>query len=116
MRSDSGSVSANEYLAKELSLKAEMDLKGLEVERCVEELLNVNVPRTMEIALDSGAGDHVAGPDQVGSRSIRPSRGSVNDAHCTAANGGRIRNQGGSQLHMLEPGGRPSSRSSKLQT
>ena len=86
--------------------KAEMDLKCLEVERLVDELLNVNVPKTLKIALDSGAGDHVAGPDQVGSRSIRPSRGSVNDAHFIAANGERIRNQGQSQLHMLEPGGK----------
>ena len=79
--------------------KTKTDLKCPEVERAVEELLNVNVPRTMKIALDSGAGDHVAGPDQVGVQSIRPSRGSKNDAHFIAANGDRIRNQGESQLH-----------------
>jgi hypothetical protein len=69
-------------------------------------LLNVKVPRAVKICLDSGAGDHVAGPDQVGSRSILPSRGSVDDAHFIAANGERIRNQGQSQLRMLEPGGK----------
>ena len=83
-----------------------MDLRCLAVERLVGELLNVNVPRTMKIALDSGAGDHVAGPDQVGHHSIRASRGSQRDAHFIAANGERIRNQGESQLHMLEHGGK----------
>jgi hypothetical protein len=99
-------ISPNEYLTRESSLKAEIDLKVLEVEQAADELLNINIPRTLKIALDSGAGDHVAGPDQVGHRSIRPSRGSQRDAHFVAANGERIRNQGESQLHMLEPGGK----------
>ena len=95
-------------MAKKLGLKdsTPSDLRCLELERLVDELLNVNVPSTMKIVLDSGAGDHVAGPDQVGHHSIRASRGSRRDAHFIAANGETIRNHGGSQLHMLEPGGK----------
>ena len=103
-----GITNSNDFLTEKLDLKEStpLDLRCLEVERLVDELLNVNVPRTMKIALDSGAGDHVAGPDQVGHKSIRASRGSQRDAHFIAANGERIRNQGESQLHMLEPGGK----------
>ena len=83
-----------------------LDLKCLEVEKGFDELLNVNVPRTLKIALDSGAGDHVAGREQVGKSSVRPSRGSERGAHFVDAGGNRIQNQGESQLHMLEPGGK----------
>jgi hypothetical protein len=60
----------------------------------------------LKIALVSGAGDHVAGREQVGRGSIRPSRGSERGAHFVDAGGNRIQNQGESQLHMLEPGGK----------
>ena len=94
------SMSVNEQVSEAL------DLKCLEVEKGVDELLNVNVPRTLEIALGSGAGDHVAGREQVGKSSVRPSRGSERGAHFVDAGGNRIQNQGESQLHMLEPGGK----------
>jgi hypothetical protein len=83
-----------------------LDLKVLEVEQCVDELLNVNVPRTIKIALDSGAGDHVAGKDQVGARSVRMSSGRRRGQHFIDASGNRIENQGESELHMVEPGGK----------
>ena len=76
------------------------------MEQCVDELLNVNVPRTIKIALDSGAGDHVAGKDQVGARSVRMSSGRRRGQHFIDASGNRIENQGESELHMVEPGGK----------
>jgi len=93
-------LSANDEICQAL------DLKCLEVEKCVGELLTVNIPRTIKIALDSGAGDHVAGRDQVPSRSIRQSGGSRRGQHFIDASGNRIENQGEAELHMLEPGGK----------
>ena len=110
---NSGPLSVNEQLCKALKLKSHydkltqaLDLKCLEVERGVDELLNVNVPATIKIALDSGAGDHVAGRDQVGPGRIRQSSGSRRGQHFIDASGNRIENQGESELHMLEPGGK----------
>ena len=87
------------------ALMAQADLKCLEVEECVEELLTVHVPRTIKIAIDSGAGDHVAGRGLVGDRRVRPSRGSRSGRHFIAANGDKIANQGEADLHMVEPRG-----------
>ena len=81
-------------------------MKCLEIEEVVNELLNVSIPRTLKVALDSGAGDHVAAADQVGRKSIRPSAGSRNGRHFIAANGDRMANQGEAELNMVAPGGR----------
>ena len=83
-----------------------LDLKCLEIEEGVNELLNVNIPRTLKVALGSGAGDHVAAAGQVGTKSIRPSAGSKNGRHFIAANGDRMANQGEAELNMVAPGGR----------
>ena len=64
------------------------------------------MPHTLRIALSSSAGDHVAGRDQVGKNSARPSLASEHGCHFVDAGGNRIQNQGESQLHMLEPGGK----------
>ena len=72
----------------------------------MSDLLTISIPRTIKIALDSGAGDHVAGRDQVGAKSIRASGGSRRGQHFIDASGNRIENQGESELHMLEPGGK----------
>mgnify|MGYP000240832171 CR=1 FL=1 len=87
------------------ALLGELDLKFLEIEEGVNELLILNIPKTLKVALDSGAGDHVASGDQVGTKSIRPSAGSRNGRHCIAANGDRMRNQGEDALNMVAPGG-----------
>ena len=95
--------SAGESQEQLEALLKQLDLKCLEVEQSVEELLTVHVPRTIKIALDSGAGDHVAGRSLVGDRRVRPSRGSRSGRHFVAANGDKIANQGEADLHMVEP-------------
>ncbi len=82
-----------------------LDARCLEVETGIDELLSISAPRVIKVAIDSGAGDHVAGRRLVGARSVRPSRGSKNGKHFIAANGDRIMNQGEAELHMVEPGG-----------
>ena len=72
----------------------------------MDDLLTISIPRTIKIALDSGAGDHVAGRDQVGVRSTKASGGSRRGQHFIDASGNRIENLGESELHMLEPGGK----------
>jgi len=61
---DDGGTGRNTNPASD-ALIGKLDLKCLEIEEGVNELLNVNMPRTLEVALDSGAGDHVAAADQV---------------------------------------------------
>ena len=112
-----GITNSNDFLTEKLGLKGStpLGLRCLEVERLADELLNVNVPRTMKVALGSGAGDHVAGPDQVGHQSIRASRGSQRGAHFIAANGEGVRNQGGLSFICLNLEERLSNQSSKSQ-
>jgi hypothetical protein len=88
------------------ALLDKLDLKCLGAEEGVDELLNVDTPRALTVAFDSGAGHHVASGDQVGTKSIRTSAGSKDGRHFTTANGDRMRNQGQAELNMVAPGGR----------
>jgi hypothetical protein len=102
---DDGDTGRNTNPASD-ALISKLDLKCLEIAERANELLNVSIPRTLKVALDSGAGDHVAAADQVGRKSIRPSAGSRNGRHFIAANGDRMANQGEAELNMVAPGGR----------
>ncbi len=59
-------------------------------------------PRVIRVALDSGAGDHVASPDDVEGLVVEESPGSKADKHFIAANGQRIRNCGQVQATMMD--------------
>ena len=75
----------------------EKAVECLEYEMTHEDLLVANMPkqvRTLKVALDSGAGDNVAGPQDVEGMTIHDSEGSRAGRHFVAANGHRIRNEG----------------------
>jgi hypothetical protein len=52
------------------------------------------ISRVMRVALDSGAGDHVVGPDDVEGFTTEESEGSRRGRHFIAADGNRIANLG----------------------
>ena len=62
--------------------------------------------RTIKVALDSGAGDHVASPDDVEGFAIVESANSRAGRNFAAANGGRIINHGQAVVKMRSPKGR----------
>jgi len=59
-------------------------------------------PRVVRVALDSGAGDHVASPDDIDGMVMEESPGSRADKHFIAANGQRIKNRGQVQAKMVD--------------
>ena len=75
----------------------------LEVESGDEEVLAMAAPRTIKVAADSGAGDHVAAADLVGAHLVVPSAGSRRGRHFVAANSDRMRNQGEARLRLSDP-------------
>ncbi len=58
--------------------------------------------RTITIALDSGAGNHVAGPQDIEGFTIEPSRASQRGLGFIAANGAKILNLGEARVAMKE--------------
>ena len=58
--------------------------------------------KTIKIALDSGAGNHVAGPTDVEGFKVQPSKASKRGLGFIAANGARIPNLGEANLGMRE--------------
>jgi hypothetical protein len=75
----------------------------LEAEEYDEEVMAAETPRTITIALDSGAGNHVAGPSDIEGFSIEPSRASKKGLGFIAANGAKILNLGEARVSMKEP-------------
>ena len=75
----------------------------LEVESGDEEVMAMAAPRTIKVAADSGAGDHVAAAELVGAHLVVPSAGSRNGRHFVAANGDRMRNRGEARLKLADP-------------
>jgi len=89
---------------------ARIDAKCLEVEQTATELLaapSANIrKRTVKIAIDSGAGDHVASPDDVEGFAIVESANSRANKNFVAANGGKIKNHGEAVVKMKNHNGR----------
>ncbi len=79
-----------------------IQLCGLGVEFDDEEALIADATRTIKIALDSGAGNHVAGPHDVRGMTIQPSSASKKGLGFIAANGARIPNLGETKVVMKE--------------
>jgi len=81
-----------------------VDAKCLEVEMTSTELLATPSAsirkRTIKIAMDSGAGDHVASPEDVEGFAVEESPNSKVGRNFVAANGGKIRNHGQSNVKM----------------
>jgi hypothetical protein len=63
----------------------------------------VPVKTTMRVALDSGAGDHVVGPDDVMGFTTEESEGSKRGRHFIDAGGNRIRNLGQARVGVRDP-------------
>ncbi len=70
-----------------------------------DEALMADAVRTIKIALDSGAGNHVAGPEDVEGFKIQPSKASKKGLGFIAANGARIPNLGEAGVGMKEQRG-----------
>ena len=102
--------SKSPLLAKTVELKVNhepygtVDAKCLEVEMSSTELLATPAAnlrkRTIRVAMDSGAGDHVASPEDVEGFAIEESPNSKAGRDFVAANGGKIRNHGQSTVRM----------------
>jgi hypothetical protein len=76
-------------------------LRCLEVETSEDDIMAIGFKTTKLIpALDSGAGEHVCGPDDIAGFAIRESAGSKTGKHFLAANGDRIANLGEVPLTM----------------
>ena len=75
----------------------------LEVEANAEEILAMDTPRTIKVAADSGAGDHVAAEELVGTHLVEPSPGSRNGCHFVSASGDRMKNRGEAKLKLSDP-------------
>jgi len=77
-------------------------LKIFEVDD-TEELLAAaeSQPRVIRVALDSGAGDHVASPADLEGFVVEESAGSKANKHFIAANGQRIANRGQVQARVV---------------
>jgi len=70
-------------------------LRCLEIEKSEDDLMAMGFKTTrLFAALDSGAGEHVAGPEDVAGLAMRESAGSKAGRHFIAANGERIANIG----------------------
>ena len=87
-----------------------VDAKCLELEMTNTELLATPSAcirrRTIKIAMDSGAGDHVASPEDVEGFAIEESPNSKAGRNFVAANGGKIRNHGQATVRMRTGKGR----------
>ena len=75
----------------------------LEVEAGEEEILATDAPRKIKVAADSGAGDHVAAAELVGTHLVTPSAGSRNGCHFVSASGDRMKNRGQAKLKLGDP-------------
>jgi hypothetical protein len=81
-------------------------LKCLEVDVSEAELMALGLrQRRMEPALDSGAGEHVASPEDIAGFEIRESAGSKAGRAFIAANGDRIDNLGEVPVKLKEKDG-----------
>ena len=60
----------------------------------------------IEVALDSGAGDHVAASKEAPACAIEESPGSLAGQHFTGAGGHRMKNQGQMKLHLRADNGK----------
>jgi hypothetical protein len=87
-----------------------------EVEVRETETAAMSAPETpakcrMQVALDSGAGDHVVGPDDIPNFAIEPSAGSKAGRGFIAANGSKIANLGQSRVRVKDDGTKKSFKS-----
>jgi len=83
------------YMKPECDAAEQSTLKCLELEATENEIMAMGFKTTKLIAaLDSGAGEHVAGPEDVAGLTMRESAGSKAGRHFIAANGDRIANIG----------------------
>jgi hypothetical protein len=87
-----------------------------EVEARETETAVMSAPETpakcrMQVALDSGAGDHVVGPDDIPNFAIEPSAGSKAGRGFIAANGSKIANLGQSRVRVKDDGTKKSFKS-----
>ncbi len=85
------------------SMSSSVVVGCLEVEAGDEEILATDAPRTIKVAADSGAGDHVAAEELVGAHLVVPSPGSRNGCHFVSASGGRMKNRGEAKLKLNDP-------------
>ena len=86
---------------KELNLLQQED----EEINAVEEGTQEAQPVQFEVTLDSGAHEHVASRIDAPGYKVEPSRGSKKGAFYTAANGGKIENEGQVHLNLQSSGG-----------
>ena len=63
----------------------------------------MDAPRTVKVAANSGAGDHVAAAELVGMHLVVPSPGSRNGCHFVSASGDRMKNRGEAKLKLNDP-------------
>ena len=96
-------VTSNPLQKNSDNLTQAIEARLLEVIAGVDELNTITAPRMIKVAVDSGAGDHVASLALVGKRRVRPSDGSRNGRHFVSASGGTMPNQGEAKLVMKEP-------------
>jgi hypothetical protein len=91
-------------------------LKVFEAEN-LDELLAITGQRTkvLRVALDSGAGDHVAGKADLEGFEIEASPGSKSGQHFRAANKGRLKNEGQVHVSMRQEAGSNSKLGSTFQ-
>ena len=87
-----------------------LDIKCLEIDMTPTELLATPAAnirkRAIRVAMDSGAGDHVASPEDVEGFAIVESANSKAGRNFVAANGGKIINHGQATVHGRTPKGR----------
>jgi len=87
-----------------------VDVRCLDVEQSSAQLLATQPSairsRVIRVALDSGAGDHVASPEDVEGFSIVPSEYSRAGRSFVAANGGKIANHGEATVKMRSQKGK----------
>ena len=84
------------YASQSLVLEEEMD----------DEAMMADATRTIKITIDSGAGNHVAAPQDIEGFSVQPSKASKRGQGFIAANGSKILNLGEAKVGMKEPSGK----------
>ena len=63
----------------------------------------MDTPKTIKVAADSRAGDHVTAEELVGTHLVVPSPGSRNGCHFVSASGDRMKNRGEAKLKLSDP-------------
>jgi hypothetical protein len=96
-------LEANTEIAVDMTMEG--DAYPLEYEELPEEIMVMQERRTIKVAMDSGAGDHVCSPEDVWGLEVVPSAASIAGRGFIAANGARILNQGQVPVKLMESAG-----------